>query len=70
MFKKSTLDSLEKNGEASNFIEKLPKKSIIEPSEIGKIISFFIRDEISMYTNGSIVQASCGMNIDYRELPK
>ena len=52
MFRKSTLDSLEESGEAQSFISKLPKHSIIEPSEIGKIIAFFCRQEISLYTNG------------------
>ncbi len=70
MFRKSTLDSLEERGEAHKFISQLPKNSIIEPIEIGKIISFFAREEIAKLTNGAIIQASCGMNVDFRELPK
>ena len=48
MFRKSTLDSLEESGEAQSFNSKLPKHSIIEPSEIGKLIAFFCRQEISL----------------------
>lgn len=70
MFKKSTLEPLEKTGETEAFISKLPKKRIIDPLEIGKIIAFFVRDDISLYTNGASIHASCGMNLDYRELPK
>lgn len=69
MFAKSTLNRMKQIGKLEEFVGKLPKKMVIDPSITGKIVELFICDEFREYFRDSKILASCGGHLDFSAWP-
>lgn len=61
MLQRSTLDKMDEN-QRKEFLERLPKQRLIEPSEIAKLISF-LASEYSTCLHGAVIDASMGLGV-------
>jgi hypothetical protein len=60
---------LKAHGLLDEFINGLTKKLISDPDDMAFITTFFMRDDMIGYYNGSILCPSCGLHLDWNGLP-